>query len=169
MGIGQVLSELLSKKNTNAKALADEIGVTPSTIYSIIKRDNSKVDIDILIKICNALDVSVEYFYKLYEDEEARDKEANEKEPTMKEVSDRLRSIRISKGIKVAEIAEYLGITDRAYRFYEKGESEPNIAGLKKLADYFGCTVDYLVRGEAPGTIPEAARDHIMQRFCNAV
>ena len=78
MGIGQVLSELLSKKNTNAKALADEIGVTPSTIYSIIKRDNSKVDIDILIKICNALDVSVEYFYKLYEDEEAWNKEAQE-------------------------------------------------------------------------------------------
>ena len=78
MGIGKVLSELLSKKNTNAKALADEIGVTPSTIYSIIKRDNSKVDIDILIKICNALDISVEYFYKLYEDEKAWNKEAQE-------------------------------------------------------------------------------------------
>ena len=68
MGIGKILSDLLIEKQTNAKAVAEQAGVTPSTIYSIIKRDNSKVDIDTLIKICKVLDVSIERFYDEYYD-----------------------------------------------------------------------------------------------------
>ena len=63
MGIGKKLSELIEQKGTNPNELADRVGITPSTIYSIIKRDNTKVDIEVLIRICEALDVNVEVFY----------------------------------------------------------------------------------------------------------
>lgn len=66
MGIGKKLSELIEQKGTNPNELADRIGITPSTIYSIIKRDNTKVDIEVLIRICEALDVNVEVFYQEY-------------------------------------------------------------------------------------------------------
>ena len=40
MGIGRKLSILLDANNTNPSELAKKVGVSPQTIYSIIKRDS---------------------------------------------------------------------------------------------------------------------------------
>lgn len=62
MGIGSKISELLTKYNMNASELAQKVGVPPTTIYSIIKRDSKKADIEVLIKIAKLFNVPVEYF-----------------------------------------------------------------------------------------------------------
>ena len=62
MGIGKRLSDLLSQKNMKLPELAERANVKASTIYSIIKRDNMKVDLDILLSISNVLGVHAEYF-----------------------------------------------------------------------------------------------------------
>lgn len=62
MGIGSKLAVLLDQKETNPNELAKKVGVSPQTIYSIIKRDSKKADIDVLLKIADILGVSVEYF-----------------------------------------------------------------------------------------------------------
>lgn len=62
MGIGNKLSALLEKRDTNPNELAKRVGVSPQTIYSIIKRDSKKADIEVLLKIADILGVSVEYF-----------------------------------------------------------------------------------------------------------
>ena len=64
MGIGTDLQELINIKCTNVNELAKKINVSPQTLYSIIKRDNMKVDFDVLLKICDELKVDVEYFYQ---------------------------------------------------------------------------------------------------------
>lgn len=66
--IGKKLDELLTIRNSNPNKLAKEIGISAQTIYSIIERDNMKIDFGVLLKICEALDVSVEYFYADYYD-----------------------------------------------------------------------------------------------------
>lgn len=66
MGIGKILSDILDEKNRNPNELADKIGESPSTIYSIIRRDNMKVDIAVLAKICSELGVDMERFYIEY-------------------------------------------------------------------------------------------------------
>ena len=66
MGIGAKLSEILKIQHSNPNELADKIGVPASTIYSIIKRDNMKVDISVLAKICKELNVKMEIFYNEY-------------------------------------------------------------------------------------------------------
>lgn len=66
MGIGKTLSEILSEQHRNPNELAERIGESPSTIYSIIRRDNMKVDITVLAKICAELNVSMERFYNEY-------------------------------------------------------------------------------------------------------
>lgn len=63
MGIGITLNELIKRKNTNVNELATKTGVSAQTIYGIIKRDNKKVDFDVLVKISKILGVNVEYFY----------------------------------------------------------------------------------------------------------
>ncbi len=62
MGIGSKLSELMEANGTNANELAKKIGVSPQTIYSIIKRDSKKADIEVLSKIAGILGVNIEYF-----------------------------------------------------------------------------------------------------------
>ncbi len=57
----------------------------------------------------------------------------------------RLKNLRESRRIYQREIAETLGITTRAYQFYESGRSEPNIKTLIALADYYHVSIDYLV------------------------
>lgn len=63
MGIGSILAKLLEEKCMTAADLARLADVKVTTIYSIIKRDNTKVDLDILIRISNVLGVPVEYFH----------------------------------------------------------------------------------------------------------
>lgn len=57
----------------------------------------------------------------------------------------RVKELRKEKGKKQNEMAEYLGVTLRAYQYYESGTNYPNIPGLLKLADFFGVTTDYLL------------------------
>ncbi len=66
MGIGNKLKKLLEERNTNVNALANRANVKPTTLYSIIERDNTKVDIDVLIAIAKVLGVPVEYFSDNY-------------------------------------------------------------------------------------------------------
>ncbi|WP_411336138.1 helix-turn-helix domain-containing protein [Ruminococcus gauvreauii] len=62
MGIGLKLSQLMEIRGTNANELAKKVGVAPTTIYSMIRRDSKKADIEVLIKIAHELGVSTEYF-----------------------------------------------------------------------------------------------------------
>lgn len=62
MGIGDKLQQIITAKNTNVNELAIRAKVSPNTLYSIIKRDNTKADIDVLIRIAKVLGVTVEYF-----------------------------------------------------------------------------------------------------------
>lgn len=62
MGIGNKLDILLKERNMTVTELARRIGVAPTTIYSIIQRNNKKVDIDVLLDIADTLGVDAEYF-----------------------------------------------------------------------------------------------------------
>lgn len=62
MGIGSKLSKLMDINGTNANELARKIDVSPQTIYSIIKRDSKKADIEVLLKLADTLGVTAEYF-----------------------------------------------------------------------------------------------------------
>lgn len=62
MGIGNKLNELLKERNMTVKELSRRINVAPTTIYSIIQRNNKKVDIDVLLDIADVLGVTAEYF-----------------------------------------------------------------------------------------------------------
>ena len=81
--IGKTLQHLLDEKGTNVNELAKIINVSPQTLYSIIKRDNMKIDFEILLKICSALDVEVEKFYQEYVSGEDLCRKKNQKQGTI--------------------------------------------------------------------------------------
>ena len=64
MPIGKRLDDLIKMRKENVNSLSAQIGISPQTVYSIIKRDNMKADLDVLFKLASALDVPIDYFYE---------------------------------------------------------------------------------------------------------
>lgn len=62
MGIGVKLEKLLKDRNMNVNEIAQKINVAPTTIYSMIRRDSKKADIEVLFKLAKELGVDAEYF-----------------------------------------------------------------------------------------------------------
>lgn len=62
--IGTTLKRFLQERDMNVNELSRRTEISPQTLYSIIKRDSMKIDFDMLLKICEGLDVPVEVFYE---------------------------------------------------------------------------------------------------------
>lgn len=58
---------------------------------------------------------------------------------------ERLRELRKAKGLTDNELAEILGVKRRAVVYYQSGEREPKIEQLIQLAQFFDCSIDYIV------------------------
>lgn len=56
-----------------------------------------------------------------------------------------LKELRKEKNVTQEEIAKEINITQRAYAFYEKGDREPSIETLIKLAEYHKVPIDIIV------------------------
>ena len=57
----------------------------------------------------------------------------------------RLKDLREDRDLKQSDIAKILNISQVSYGRYELGLSEPTIASLIKLADFYNVSLDYLV------------------------
>lgn len=67
----------------------------------------------------------------------------------------RLKELRIKKGVLQSDVAEYIGVNNSTYAYYERGTHNPTPETLCKLADFFGVTVDELL-GRTPQLFDDA-------------
>ena len=58
---------------------------------------------------------------------------------------ERLKELRLSRGLTQKAIAEQLGMSTRAYSHYEIGDRDPSIELLIAFCDYFDVSADYLI------------------------
>lgn len=58
------------------------------------------------------------------------------------------RNARLKAGKKVTEVMAHMGVSDAAVYQWETGFCYPASDKLTKLADFYGCTVDELLRGD---------------------
>lgn len=58
----------------------------------------------------------------------------------------RIKDLREDRDLKQREIAEYLMCDQSLYSKYERGERELPLLYAAKLADFYGVSVDYLLR-----------------------
>jgi transcriptional regulator with XRE-family HTH domain len=59
--------------------------------------------------------------------------------------AEHLLQLRKERGLKQPELVEQLGISLRAYQYYERGEREPALSTLIALADFYDISLDELV------------------------
>lgn len=58
--------------------------------------------------------------------------------------NNRIKQVRLEQKKKQKEVASFLGITEQALSYYERGKREPKLETWQKLADYFGVPIPYL-------------------------
>lgn len=61
---------------------------------------------------------------------------------------ERLKELRLKKGLTQKEIAEEFGIKQPNYQQWESGKRRPTSETLEKFANFFGVTMDYLSGNE---------------------
>ena len=59
--------------------------------------------------------------------------------------SDRIIQLKKERKLLQKDIASSVGLSLRAYQYYENGQKEPTLSVLLRLADYFDVSLDYLV------------------------
>jgi len=64
-----------------------------------------------------------------------------------------LRKLRISKNMQQKELAAILNIKISTYCQYETGKRQPDYETLKRIANYFNVSTDYLLGAEKTATI----------------
>ncbi|KIL30477.1 helix-turn-helix domain-containing protein [Bacillus subtilis] len=74
-------------------------------------------------------------------------------------LGDRLKELRESRKLTQDKLAEILGISRGTYAHYEINKRKPDYDMLIKIADFYGVTTDFLLRGES-----QEAQDNIFNK-----
>lgn len=74
-----------------------------------------------------------------------------------------IKAARESQGLTQQECAELFNVKLRAWQTYEQGVSEPKFEVLRKIADKFGVTTDYLL-GRPDAKPPEEPLDEFARK-----
>ncbi len=81
----------------------------------------------------------------------------------MTEFRERLYQLRKARGLSQEELANIVGVSRQAVQKWEAGTSRPDMDNLDQLSQYFGVSLDYLVRGrepEPPQLVPTEVHYH---------
>lgn len=70
----------------------------------------------------------------------------------------RLKELRIEKGLLQSDIAKIIDKSERTVGFYETGERDMNTETLAILSDFLNCSIDYLL-GKSDIRNPEQQED----------
>ena len=62
----------------------------------------------------------------------------------MAKFSERLRQLRTERGLSQMEFSKQIGVSKSSINMYERGEREPNLETLGRIADFFHVDLDYL-------------------------
>lgn len=68
-------------------------------------------------------------------------------------INERLKILRKESGLTQTELAKKLKIGQTTIAAYENGTHEPQIFSLIAYADFFGCSVDYILGRESDETL----------------
>lgn len=67
----------------------------------------------------------------------------------MSELHEHLLELRRKKGITQRELAEHLNVSQISLSYWETGKREPSLDVVRKLAEYYNTSIDYLVGSQA--------------------
>lgn len=131
---GQRFKKLRQEKNLTQEKLAEKFFLNKSSI-SRYEQNKQLPEIDLLEKIADFFDVSVDYLLGRVE--------INSTQST--EFAHRLKQLRKDSKLTQEELSNKLSSSRSTIAGYETERKEPDYETLKKIADFFDVSVDYLL------------------------
>ena len=78
-----------------------------------------------------------------------------------------LKKLRTEKGLSQDALGEVLGISRQSVSKWEQGNSTPDIDNIGKLAEFYGVSIDSLVKGEAQEEAENATAESEEEKAVN--
>ena len=137
MTLGTRLSELLNERYMSAAALAKIVGLSGPAVRNW-RRNCSAVKLEHLLRVAEYFDCSLDFLCGRTEYEKPFNKAAS---PIFAE---KLKELITNSKTPIDHISKATQLDRRNFYDWMNG-ALPVSSSLIRLADYFGCTVDYLV------------------------
>ena len=81
----------------------------------------------------------------------------------------RIKELRAKKGIKQIDLAKVLSVSQAALSGYETGKYEADLETYKRIAEYFGVSVDYLLGGPLKPSHSQGLRIPVLGRVAAGI
>lgn len=135
------LNDLIFDNKTTAVQTAKALGVPKSTIYRYLNAERIP-NIDMLIKLADLLHCSISFLIGIDNDNYLIN-------PNQCPVfSERLKFLISNFKITKYKLTKDTDIPESIIYSWQSGKSQPSIESVLKLAEYFNCSVDYIVGRE---------------------
>lgn len=135
---GEIVNNLKfyrNKKEYTQKQVAGELKITPAT-YSRYESGILQPDPSTLLKLSHIYHVTIDELL-------GNDVVISTGKSSL--LGKNLIELRKVKGVNQGIVADYLGICRTSYTKYENDIHEPDLNTLKKIADYFDVSIDYIL------------------------
>ena len=139
------LKMLRKKQGLTQQEVADICGVKQG-VYGKWENARIKPIYENLSMLACIFDVSIDYLLSEYiEISKERLLKMKAERETMKVFPQRLKELRLKKGLTQTELGEKVGVKQNTYTNWENGKREPNFETLLKLASILNTTTSYLL------------------------
>lgn len=144
MTVGERIRQRRQECGLSVDELAERLGKNRATIYRYESNDIENMPTSVLEPLAQVLLTTPAYLMG-WEDNASLSPIPLKKGG--KEMI--LRELRKKQGLTMKQLGEIIGASESTVSLYENGRREPSHETLLKLAEYFGVSVDYILRGEA--------------------
>ena len=137
----EILDDLMFDEGINGKTLADEIGISKQQIYYILNHQRQP-SLDVLIRIADHFSCTSDFL--LGREPESMAKSFRAIPPFPQQLAFLLEYYHTNK----YRLCKEIPITHSVIYNWQCGKFTPSLDYIVKLADHFGCSVDFVIGRE---------------------
>jgi transcriptional regulator with XRE-family HTH domain len=135
--ISEKILDFMDEFDVTDNQLAKEVGISEDTIDKWKSNPTSDIDTHIIKRIASYFNTPVDLFFN---DEEIIQFNSD--------IVRRIFYLITLKGINAAKMARDIGLRTGLISQWRHSNQNPSVENLVKIADYFGVTTDYLIKGD---------------------
>jgi transcriptional regulator with XRE-family HTH domain len=151
---GEKLQHLRLQHTMTQTELAHQLQLSSHSHVNNLEAGRRAPSIDLVLRVANLFSVTTDYLVREHISTEMVEMRTtipstSDAEELPKRFGSKLRYLRKRRKLTQVELAEALQLRTQAHlSLLESGRSEPSIAFVIQLADFFGVTLDYLLWDE---------------------
>lgn len=136
--LSENLKDLMTEAEIKAPALALATGVDPSTILSLLRGDGLPY-VDTLVSLADHFRCSTDYLLGLTD--RLEDIPFKKRPPFPEQLTFLLNHFKITK----YRLEKQTGLSEKTVNRWHNGKTQPTIESLIRLANFFDCSVDFIL------------------------